>query len=177
MRLGPALAAVALALAAGCADGGGRAVDGAAPPAPSPAWLTVEAAGLGPLPLPTDPDALRGRLTAMPERLGDAPRKTHSADEVTYAAGAREYGIQAAEVADLFSEPLLPAEAFERMLAEQFDKGAKVCATPPARCISGVSEGSHTVMWGHDDSPLVLGALAPDASRLTALLRAWSSAG
>jgi len=177
VRPGPALAAVALALVAGCADSGGRAGDGSASPTPSPAGLSVAAAGYGSLPLPTEPDALRARLAAMPDRLGDATRKTPGADEVTYTVGAKEYGIQAAEVADIFSEPVTPAEAFDRMLKEQFDKGAKVCATPPARCISGVSEGSHTVVWGHDDSPLVLGALAPDGPRLTALLQAWSSAG
>lgn len=176
MRPGPALAVAALALVAGCADSGDRAGDGAASPTSSPAALTVQATGYGALPLPTEPGALRARLAAMPDRLGDATRKTPGDDEVTYTVGAKEYGIQAAEVADLFREAVTPADAFDRMMTEQFDKGAKVCATPPARCISGVSDGSRTVVWGHDDSPLVLVALAPDASQLTALLQAWSSA-
>ena len=178
MRPGPALAAAALVFLAGCGDSEGRAGRGTATPSASPsaAGLTITATGYGSLPLPTEPGALRARLAAMPERLGDATRTSAGADEVTYTAGVAEYGIQAAEVADLFREAVTPAQAFERIRTEQFDRGARVCATPPARCVTGVSDGKRTLVWGHDDSPLVMVALAPDPSRLTALLRAWAAA-
>lgn len=178
MRSRPGLAALALALVAGCAGGGVRAGSSPSPTSPSPSrtGLAVTTTSHGTLPLPVEAGALSARLAAMPDRLGDARRQSPGTDHVRYKAGTAEFGIEAAEVDDLYRDDVTAAEAFEMMRSEQFETGAKTCATPPAQCLSGVSDGRRTVVWGHDDSPLVLVAVAPDAERLTLLLRAWAEA-
>lgn len=89
-----------------------------------------------------------------------------------YGTSESRFGIEASEVADA-----LPGEAStERLfcrLRGQLTGDVSVCASPPARCLAGESDGQRVVLWGHDEGPIAYVALAPDERHLSALLEAW----
>lgn len=126
----------------------------------------------GVLALPADPAELERRLKAMPARVGDGRKKPYREGVAFYAAGAAEFGIEAAEVEDVTRGGAgTTKDAFD-LLRKQLT-GETSCATPPARCLTGASEGQQALVWGHDDGAFLLVALAPDRATLAALLRAW----
>lgn len=178
MRVGVAAVAAAAVLAA-CGDGGagpaGSPATSSAASTTPPAALAVESP-YGLLPLPADVASLDTRLQAMPGTLGTARKKPFESGYALYAGGGGELGIEAADVEDVTRGGGTTADAFERMTAE-FTGTPRTCATPPARCLAGRSDGQYAVMWGHDEGPILLVALAPDRAALTALLKAWRATG
>ena len=63
------------------------------------------------------------------------------------------------------------ADVFPRVRAQL--GSPQSCAEPASSCLRGTSDGKQSVVWGHDDSPLVFAALAPDEATLRELLEAW----
>jgi hypothetical protein len=171
----PALAAAAVVLVTAAACGGQSAQQSLPPPspttAPSPAATVVAQTDLGPLPAPGTLADLQRRTVGMPDTLAGAGRAQSPPEQVRYLGDDAEFGIEVSEAADLYPDLETTAEAMPR-LREQLSS-PQSCGQPPSHCLRGSSEGSPAVIWGHDDSPLLFVAIAPDEATLTELLDAW----
>lgn len=175
MRAHAFAAAAVILVTAACGGGAGpqslRAPEtGPSPTVPPPGG--VEAlTDLGPLPAPATVADLQRRTVAMPDTLLGAGRAQGPPEQVRYTGDAGDFGIEVSDAEDLYPDAGTTAEAFPR-LREQLSS-PESCGRPPSYCVRGSSEGQAAVIWGHDDSPLVFAALAPDEATMTELLAAW----
>lgn len=126
---------------------------------------------LGVLPVPADLALLQRRSMGLPDVLADAVRAPGEPEQIRYLRPGTEFGIDVSEIADLGQGIATTAQAFDALTAEL--EQPVTCARPPSWCLQGVSDGALTVLWGHDRSPLVYAAVAPDEGTLQALLQAW----
>jgi hypothetical protein len=108
----------------------------------------------------------------MPEHLAGGTKAADDEGLISYTGPAGEFGIEAAEVGDLFRSDTTPKQAFA-LLAKRLQRPSS-CAELPGLCLSGLSDGRYTVTWGHERGPLVLVAFADDEARLKVLLVEWS---
>ena len=127
---------------------------------------------LGDLPVPVTVVALQRRADALPDTLDGAGRDAGPPEQIRYVDNAGEFGIDASDAVDIAPGVTTTAQAFDRLRA--LLRTPEACAQPPSWCLRGGSEGGTTVIWGHDDSPLLFAATAADATRLRVLLQAWS---
>ncbi len=127
---------------------------------------------LGDLPVPTTVVALHRRAAALPDTLDGAGRAAGPPEQIRYVGNAGEFGIEASDAVDIAPGVTTTAQAFDRLRA--LLRAPEACAQPPSWCLRGVSEGDTTVIWGHDESPLLFAPTAADAARLRVLLQAWA---
>lgn len=126
---------------------------------------------LGALPVPTDLASLQRRSVGLPDVIAGAGRASGEPEEIRYLRPDAEFGIDVSEVGDLGPGIATTAKAFDTLGAE-LDRPVS-CSRPPSWCLRGSSDGALTVLWGHDRSPLVYAAVAPDEQTLQALLQSW----
>lgn len=175
MRAHAIAAAAVILVTAACGGDAGQQSLGASDPARSPTGPAtsgvVAQTDLGALPAPATLADLQRRTVGMPDTVAGAGRAQGPPEQVRYTGDAGDFGIEVSDAEDLYPDAGTAAEAFPR-LREQLS-GAESCGRPPSYCVRGSSEGQAAVIWGHDDSPLVFAALAPDEATMTELLDAW----
>lgn len=151
-------------------------VSGTPNPTPNPTPSAVQGevvarTDLGPLPAPRTLVELQRRVAGMPANLPGANRASTEPEQVRYEGSGGDFGIEASDAEDLYPGLQTTPEVFPR-LRELLDT-PRSCGEPPSYCLQGTSEGQVAVIWGHETSPLVFVARAPDEETLTALLAAW----
>jgi len=127
-------------------------------------------------PIPLTAKATIKALDRMPERLGEWEQSEVDRGLVLYAHPQAQLGIEASDLGDVFTDEFTAAEVVE-LTAADFDEGTtRSCSRPPYRCVVGESHGQPAMVWGHDRSKVVLGALWADNASRDLLAQAWAEA-
>lgn len=165
------LAVVGLVLGAACAG----------PDDPESPDATVDnsvASGISePWPLPETGNGAARALARMPQHLGSWQRTEDARGVATYDHPAGPVTLEAADVADLFTEASVSPAVAVRRLGKQFDDGVgESCMAPPYRCLLGRADGRPVMLFGRDGSRVLMVATWPDDEARDLLREAWVDA-